>query len=155
MGHALTIDLPNEVYEQLRQTAEKEQRTPEEGAAEWLARALLQLNGNASLAAASLRPEPVKPLQAVEFSTRLSASGTLPIPTLVCHALQLRSGVEVEVVLLRAEETPEDKARLAAEREAMWQRLEAIREKFAGLDVNLTDALLEARAEDRAHEGAL
>jgi hypothetical protein len=40
MSHVLTIHLPDEIYEPLRRSAEQEQRSPEEVAAEWLAAAV-------------------------------------------------------------------------------------------------------------------
>jgi len=42
MGHAITVDMPQEVYESLARTAQQTGQTPEELAARWLAAAVQQ-----------------------------------------------------------------------------------------------------------------
>jgi hypothetical protein len=46
MGHAITVDMPQEVYESLARTAQQTGQTPEELAARWLAAVVRQAAGD-------------------------------------------------------------------------------------------------------------
>jgi bifunctional DNA-binding transcriptional regulator/antitoxin component of YhaV-PrlF toxin-antitoxin module len=87
-------------------------------------------------------------LKAAEFTAQISATGTVTIPAAVRQELQLRPNVQVKVVLLRAEDTQEEKERLAAERVESWRLMEEVRRELAGKDFNATEAVLEARRQE-------
>jgi bifunctional DNA-binding transcriptional regulator/antitoxin component of YhaV-PrlF toxin-antitoxin module len=91
-------------------------------------------------------------MQAAEFTTQITGTGTISIPVEVRRDLKLRGGLEVKVILLRKEDTSEDLERLAAQHQEMWRRIEALREQFSKGEGSLTDALLEARQEERDAE---
>src|SRR5713226_831252 len=44
--------------------------------------------------------------------------------------------------------SPEEKERRASDSAEVWRKLDALRERLAGTDVNLTDALLQTREEE-------
>lgn len=90
------------------------------------------------------------PLKAAEYVGQILPNGTLEVPTLVRHELQLRPNVRVKVILLREEDTPEEMARLEAERAAAFQKIDELREQLSGKEGNLTEALLQAREEEDA-----
>jgi hypothetical protein len=89
-------------------------------------------------------------LKAAEYTARVLPNGQLELPAAVRHELQLIPYTEVKVILLRAEDTPEEQQRLAAERAEVWRKLDELRAQLSGKPGSLTDALLQAREEERA-----
>ncbi|HKI32031.1 MAG TPA: hypothetical protein VKA46_09185 [Gemmataceae bacterium] len=84
-------------------------------------------------------------MQAAEFTANIPAMRILEIPAAVWQELQLRPGLEVKIVLLRKEDTPEDLERLARMREEAWRQMDEIREHLSGMNFNATEAVLRAR----------
>jgi bifunctional DNA-binding transcriptional regulator/antitoxin component of YhaV-PrlF toxin-antitoxin module len=87
-------------------------------------------------------------MKAAEFTAHMTGTGTLVIPATVKHELQLRPDVEIRVIILRKEDTPEDLERLKAARAEAWRKLDEVRAQLAGKDFNATEALIESRREE-------
>lgn len=94
----------------------------------------------------------IEPMKTAEYVARVLPSGHLEIPVEVQNGLQLRPNEEVKVILLRAEETAEQRAVAEAERARMRHEavagLLALRKEFAGMNFNLTDELVRMREEE-------
>jgi hypothetical protein len=90
------------------------------------------------------------PLKAVEYMARVLPGGQLELPAPVRHELQLRPNMQVKVIILRKEDTPEEKGHLAAERAEVFRGIDKLREQLSGKEGNLTEALLQAREEEDA-----
>ncbi len=87
-------------------------------------------------------------MQAAEFTTQITGTGTISIPVEVRRDLKLRGGLEVKVILLRKEDTSEDLERLAAQHQEIWRKLDEVRAQLAGKDFDATEAVIRARREE-------
>jgi hypothetical protein len=87
-------------------------------------------------------------MQAAECTARVVIGRFLEIPAAVWEELQLRPGLEIKVVLLRKEDTPEDLALLEEARKEAWRKMDEIREELSKLNFNATEAVLRARHEE-------
>jgi hypothetical protein len=89
-------------------------------------------------------------LRAAEYVARVLPGGQLELPAKVRHELQLQPSMQVKVIILREEESAEERERLEAEREGAFRKIAEVRKHLSGREGNLTEALLQAREEEDA-----
>lgn len=93
-------------------------------------------------------------MKAIEYTGRVLPDGHLEIPAIAKRELQLQPNVEVKVILMREEETPEEQAAQEAERarkrHEVWQAIMELHRSFEGMDFSLTDELVRSREEEDA-----
>ncbi len=85
-----------------------------------------------------------------EYVGRVLPDGHLDLPARVRRDLRLTTNQDVKVIVTHERTTESDCAQEEADRKAIWQRLEALRQRLSGMEFSLTDALLEAREEEDA-----
>jgi MOSC domain-containing protein YiiM len=88
-------------------------------------------------------------LRAAEYMARVLPGGQLELPAKIRYQLQLRPNMQVKVILLRAVESEAEQAQREAEqaqkRHAAIADLLALRQEFAGMNFDLTEAVVRMR----------
>jgi hypothetical protein len=139
MSTARTIHLPQDVEELILRAARASRRTPEEVAAEWLAAAARERGADS----------PSSPATAA-YTAEVVRGYSVPVPAEVMRDLRLRAHDAVRVTVSRLPETPERRGEREAERAAAREQQEQLRQQLSGVDVSLTEALIQARDEEDA-----
>lgn len=89
-------------------------------------------------------------MKAVEYVGRMLPDGHLELPPAARDELHLRPEMQVKVILLKSDESPNGEDH----RVAVWKRMDRLRDELSKKAFSLTDALLQARAEERSHEAS-
>ena len=88
--------------------------------------------------------------KAVECMGQVLSGGCVAVPVTVLQELQLKPRMRVRVILVPVEETPEEKEQRLAERAEAFRKLDELQETFSGIDLDLTESLVQAREEEDA-----
>lgn len=76
--------------------------------------------------------------------------GHLSIEPETVRRLGLKPNKQVQVVLIPVSKLADDEASKEAQRQAVWQQVEEVRQAFSGMNFRLTDSLIQAREEEDA-----
>lgn len=83
-----------------------------------------------------------------EYVGRVLPDGHLDLPARVRRDLRLTTNQDVKVIVTHERTTESDVAQEEAEREAIWQRLYALRQRLSGMEFSLTDEIVRMREEE-------